>query len=174
MRCPNCQHWNEVGAHFCEECEFEFARAVETEAQVELLDDNDLRMTELALQPPTVPVPQAGKANPLPLLLTGARLTLISTGSIFKLGEVTNIGRQNPAVQIDFEGYPDGKYVSGQHARIMKMQNRYYIEDLGSANNTYVNDIKLASGQMEPLEEGDRVRIGKIELIFHESGEKPT
>ncbi len=188
MQCPNCQHWNEAGARFCEECGFELAQAPEKETRVSIRDENGaVPLSDLLPKPPPVlpptqpplglpptqPAPRSASAVPdaadTPAVpFTGARLILTSTGSIFKLGEVTTIGRQNPTVQIDFEGYPDGKYVSGQHARILKMQNRYYIEDLGSSNNTYVNDIKLASGQMEPLKQGDNVRIGKIELVFHE------
>jgi pSer/pThr/pTyr-binding forkhead associated (FHA) protein len=184
MQCPNCQHWNEAGARFCEECGFELAQSPEKETQVSIRDNgvplSDLLPKPPPVLPPTQPPPAIPPTQPAtrssegdmdvpPVPFTGARLTLTSTGSIFKLGEVTTIGRQNPTVQIDFEGYPDGKYVSGQHARIMKMQNRFYIEDLGSSNHTYVNDIKLVSGQMEPLKQGDKVRIGKIELVFHEA-----
>jgi pSer/pThr/pTyr-binding forkhead associated (FHA) protein len=96
-------------------------------------------------------------------------LILNSTGSIFKLGDATVIGREDASLHIDFDGYPDGKYVSHRHAQIVKMNGKFYLEDLGSSNHTYVNDIKLAQGQAEPLKEGDKVRFGKIELTFHES-----
>jgi pSer/pThr/pTyr-binding forkhead associated (FHA) protein len=95
-------------------------------------------------------------------------MVLDSTGSIFKLGDATVIGREDASLQIDFDGYPDGKYISHRHAQIVRMNAQYYIEDLGSSNHTWVNDIKLASGQSEPLKDGDKIRFGKIELTFHE------
>lgn len=103
-----------------------------------------------------------------PVPYAGPHLVLNSSGSIFKLGDAAVIGREDPALQIDFEGYPDGQYISHRHAQIVKMNEKYYIEDLGSSNGTWVSDIKLAKGQSEPLEEGDRVKLGKIELTFHE------
>ncbi|MBZ0288388.1 MAG: FHA domain-containing protein, partial [Anaerolineae bacterium] len=91
-----------------------------------------------------------------------------STGSIFKLGDATVVGREDATLQIDFDGYPDGKYVSHRHAQIVKINGKYYIEDLGSSNHTYVNGIRLTDGQSEPLENGDKVRFGKIELTYQE------
>ena len=108
-------------------------------------------------------------ADAAPAPYTGPRLLLKSTGSIYKLGEATVIGRENPALQIDLEGYPDGKYVSHRHAQVVKLNGKYYVEDLGSANHTFVNELKLAQGQAEPLNEGDTLKLGKIELEFHES-----
>ena len=100
--------------------------------------------------------------------MPGRICCLQSTGSIFKLGARRCSGREDPTLQIDLEGYPDGKYVSHRHAQIVKMDDKYYIEDLGSSNHTWVNEIKLAQGQAEPLKEGDVIKLGKIELTFHE------
>ena len=44
-----------------------------------------------------------------------------------------------------------------------------YVEDLGSANGTYVNDRKLASGQIEPLQPGDIIRFGKLEMTYQDA-----
>ena len=95
-------------------------------------------------------------------------MVMTSSGSIFKLGDATVVGREDAGIQIDFDGYPDGKYISHRHAQIVRMNGKYYIEDLGSSNHTWVNDIKLAAGQSEPLKDGDKIRFGKIELTFHE------
>ncbi|HEX2906329.1 MAG TPA: FHA domain-containing protein, partial [Phototrophicaceae bacterium] len=63
----------------------------------------------------------------------------------------------------------DGKYISHRHAQITQINGKYYLEDLGSSNHTWVNQIKLVPGQAEPLQQGDTVRLGKIELTFYES-----
>ncbi len=117
--------------------------------------------------PPQVLVPSANAPSVAPYV--GPRLILDSTGTIFRLGDATLIGREDPGIQIDFDGYPDGQYISHRHAQITKHDGKYYIEDLGSSNHTRVNGVKLAAGQAQPLQEGDKVRFGKIEVTFRES-----
>jgi pSer/pThr/pTyr-binding forkhead associated (FHA) protein len=173
MLCPNCRHWNEPDARFCEECGTELKQGTQDSAQVSVKPVNGapasvpVRTDGIPDPPPQTLVP--GDAPVVAAPIGGPRLVLDATGSIFKLGEVTTIGREDPRLQIDFDGYPDGKYVSHQHARVMKLNGQYYVEDLGSSNHTWVNDIRLVDGQSQRLNEGDRVRFGKIELTFHES-----
>lgn len=164
MQCPNCQHWNEAGSRFCEECGTELVAAAPASTQVSVrpADPNE------ALPSPSAQI-LTPVSTPTAAPYTGPRLLLNSTGSIFRLGDVAMIGREDATLHIDFEGYPDAKYVSHRHAQITKINGTYYVEDLGSSNHTYVNQIKLAEGQAEPLKEGDVVRFGKIELTFHES-----
>ncbi len=53
--------------------------------------------------------------------------------------------------------------VSLHHARIAKVQAAFYIEDLGSTNSTFVNDMRTDEQQ---LIQGDQIRIGDQVLIF--------
>jgi pSer/pThr/pTyr-binding forkhead associated (FHA) protein len=186
MECPNCHHWNEAGSRFCEECGFEFAalaNAPRTPAQVSLREEGEPAPDSLPIEikpsgnghsgaavPPSTPESISGlPSKPVSgTVFTGAYLTLDSTGSIFKLGDVTIVGREDPTLQIDFDGYTDGKYISHRHAQIVRTETGYYLEDLNSANHTYKNTVRLSVGQAEPLHEGDKVRFGKIELVFHE------
>ena len=177
MQCPNCQHWNEAGSRFCEECGFELPTTNGGNYQVPVRDANAPASSAAIVEP----VPQADAIpdipaqnltpidDPAPTAYAGPHLLLQSTGSIFKLGAAAVLGREDPSLQIDLEGYPDGKFVSHRHAQIVKMDDKYYIEDLGSSNHTWVNDLKLAQGQAEPLKEGDLIKLGKIELMFHEA-----
>jgi len=185
MQCPNCQHWNEAGSRFCEECGFELPTNTSTSGafQATVRDASAPPSSAAVVQP--VPQADAADANaavpdvpaqdltpadaPAPAVYTGPHLLLQSTGSIFKLGAAAVLGREDPSLQIDLDSYPDGKYVSHRHAQIVKMDDKYYIEDLGSSNHTWVNEVKLAQGQQEPLKEGDLIKLGKIELTFHES-----
>ncbi len=70
--------------------------------------------------------------------------------------------------------------VSRQHAAIEQQNGRYLLRDLGSTNGTYVNNVRLPSGQPQLLEPGDVIRIGdkagnNVRLVFNlsaaESGE---
>jgi len=166
MQCPNCKHWNEAGSRFCEECGFELvddpqSQPVSAQVSVRAVDEDKV--------PAPAPQTLTPASVPAPVPYSGPRLLLNSTGSIFRLGDVAIVGREDATLQIDLEGYPEGKYVSHRHAQITKIKDVYYVEDLGSSNHTWVNQIKLAPGQAEPLKEGDTVRFGKVELTFHES-----
>lgn len=167
MQCPNCGYWNEANANFCEDCGFELRNVERGSKPVTIRQP-----TEPHISPSDVPAAPQQELEPAPKIdadvpaYTGARLVLQSTGSIFRLGAKTSIGREDPRLDIDFEGYPDGQYVSGNHAQIIQMNGEFYVEDMGSSNSTYVNDRKLAAGQLEPLKNGDVLRFGKISLTF--------
>jgi hypothetical protein len=174
MECPNCHHWNEAEARFCEECGFEITAEAGGPARVSVTggvgspaattpDDGASAVQNAVPEPPPQVLVPADVAAPAPY--TGPRLISDKTGTIFKLGDATVIGREEPTVQIDFDGYEDGKYVSHRHAQ----ESTFYIEDLGSTNATRVNGVKLAANQAQPLKDGDKVRFGKIELTFHQS-----
>ena len=144
MKCPTCEHVNESNAKFCVECGSK-------------LDSSPAISNLSASSKPT--------SN---TAYSGARLLLNSTGSIFRIGDIAIIGREDVTLHIDLEDYPEGKYVSHRHAQITRVKDSYYIEDLGSSNYTWVNQRKLVKGQTEPLKEGDIIRFGKVELTFHE------
>lgn len=168
MQCPNCSHWNEDGANFCEDCGHEL-KGIERQSKPVSIKAASKPLEEA----PAVPPPPAQKLAPADSLpasaYAGARLVLSNGGSIFKLGEKTTIGREDPRLGIDFDGYEDGQYISGIHAQIVQMNGQYYVEDMGSSNHTYVNDKRLALGQLEPLKTGDKIRFGKLDVIFYEA-----
>lgn len=170
MKCPNCRHWNEAGSRFCEECGIELPPQVGIAPQVSIRPPSESKPMRPASQMPSPSESSSPTSFEIqtPVPYSGPHLVLKSTGSIFKLGNAAVIGREDPTLQMDFDGYDDGKYISHRHAQIVKINDKYYIEDLGSANHTFVNGIKLAEGQAEPIDEGDVIRLGKIELTFHE------
>lgn len=57
--------------------------------------------------------------------------------------------------------------VSGHHARIVRVQAAYFIEDLGSTNGTLVNDKPIDRRQ---LRDTDLITIGRHRLIFRDTG----
>lgn len=56
----------------------------------------------------------------------------------------------------------DNLSVSKQHARIVKHQGKYFIEDMKSTNGTYLNEKKIAK---EKLANNDVITIGKHTLL---------
>lgn len=61
--------------------------------------------------------------------------------------------------------------VSGQHAQIVQIDGKYYVEDLLSTNGTFVNGDKIVRHE---LEFGDVVRIGQHELKFADDLQGPV
>ena len=50
-------------------------------------------------------------------------------------------------------------YASGRHARLFPQGTRWFIEDLGSTNGTFLGESQLTRAQ--PVELGQKLRIGK-------------
>jgi len=70
--------------------------------------------------------------------------------------------------EIDLEPY-HGRLagVSREHCRLTcDSDGNWFIEDLGSANGTLVNDLKLAPNQILPLNRGCKIHCGQIWLQF--------
>ncbi len=59
--------------------------------------------------------------------------------------------------------------VSAHHARIVKVQEVLFLEDLSSTNGTFINEQKIDRRQ---LQDADSIRVGTHRLIFR--GEQPA
>ncbi len=54
--------------------------------------------------------------------------------------------------------------VSRQHARLTVHEDSLYITDLGSANATYLNGLRLTPHQPRILRDSDEIRLGRLKL----------
>ena len=57
-------------------------------------------------------------------------------------------------------------YISRRHAQILADGRGYSLEDLGSENGTFINDMRLAPNRPQLLRNGDIVQIGKLQMQF--------
>ncbi|HBE21774.1 MAG TPA: peptide-binding protein [Cyanobacteria bacterium UBA11149] len=80
---------------------------------------------------------------------------------------VIHIGKPNDRIppDVDVSGFPHSDIVSRIHADIRVEGDAYYIEDVGSANGTYINHNPLASGNRHKLRHGDRISLGRGDLV---------
>jgi hypothetical protein len=77
------------------------------------------------------------------------------------------IGRADEKpVDIDLEDQepPDRIWCSRQHACLSFENNELFLEDLNSANGTYVNRSRIYPGQKRQLAPNDIIQIGNVQL----------
>ena len=79
-------------------------------------------------------------------------------------GEIFFVGRSpNNDIQIDDDT------VSRRHLKIFKMMNSYFVEDLKSKNETFVNGKALKPGQSMQIDDNDLVSLGRTQLHLLET-----
>ena len=93
-------------------------------------------------------------------LATQAALTLPDGGLLTLVNDIYLIGRDSES-----EIPIDDVSVSNRHARIMRRESGYVIEDTESRNGTYVNGEKIEGAR--GLMNEDVVQLGKITLKFN-------
>ena len=145
--CPECGFQNPEAANYCSKCgallhapdSGEQTQTFSPAVREELLES----LGEL---------PESGPA--LIVRAGGGR-----TGETFTpQGDRSTIGR-SPDCGI----FLDDVTVSRRHAALVRRDNRWQIDDLGSLNGTFVNRRRVDSAT---LEDGDEIQIGKYRLTF--------
>lgn len=58
----------------------------------------------------------------------------------------------------------EDEFASNLHTKIYQAEGRYYVEDLGSTNGTYVNGRRIH--YPTELRSGDRIKIGRTVMEF--------
>ena len=123
---------------------------------------------------------EEASAPPLPdvsvtqIQVNQAKLVHIQSNNAIELPpqlSLIRIGKPNDRVppDIDVSGFPNSEIVSRVHAQLRVEGDVYYIEDVGSSNGTYVNNMPLPYGNRHRLRPGDRIALGKgdkVSFIF--------
>lgn len=134
-------------------------------------------MMEFELPESVAPVAPISSPPPMPssnsatqLQQPKGKLFHIQTNTLIELPQnlsVIHIGKPNDQIppDIDVSGFPNSEVVSRIHADIRAEGDAYYLEDAGSSNGTYVNHTPLLSGNRHRLRAGDRIALGKGDLV---------
>lgn len=109
-------------------------------------------------------------ASPTILQQQTARLIDIKTESSIDLPQnlsLIHLGKPNDRIppNVDVSRLPNSQVVSRVHAVIRVEGDNYYLQDLGSANGTYINNYPLLPGNWYKLRAGDRISLGKGDLV---------
>ncbi|BAZ31511.1 FHA domain-containing protein [Cylindrospermum sp. NIES-4074] len=120
--------------------------------------------------PEPAPEPPAPPAARTQLQQVLARLFHVQSDLEIELPQslsVIHIGKQNDRIppDVDVSGFPNSEIVSRIHADIRVEGDAHYIEDVGSSNGTYINNLPLLPGNRHRLRPGDRISLGKGDLV---------
>ncbi len=152
VRCSACGADNPSFEAYCEDCgaSLTVARA------------------EAAAPAPAVAPASLPAAAPV---ATRPRLVLTEGGIEFPVDrDLVALGRKSPAdsifPEVDLTEVDTESYVSRRHGRLLVQDGRFLYEDLGSSNGSFLNDTRLVRGVQSELHDGDRLRLGKTEMVF--------
>lgn len=92
-------------------------------------------------------------------LITRPETLSFKVNEIYYLNPANSIGRgdENSIVLKD-------RFISKAHASIEENKGTFFVEDLKSANGTFVNDRRIVHATQ--LQNRDVVRLGDVELLF--------
>ena len=166
VTCPFCQFANEDGALFCEQCKSDLS-AVPAGAPADA--------AALAAAPAAAPAgaPAGGDVGAPVKLPDGSAPKLVVLRGLkinveYPLYEGNNfVGRadEKPVdIDLDDQEPPDRVWSSRQHCLITFENMELFIEDLNSANGTFVNRTRVYPGQKRPLAPNDVLQVGTVQL----------
>jgi serine/threonine-protein kinase len=185
IKCKTCGTENLNGAQFCDEC----GANLESPANYKqspppvcqpLTSDPSLQVagvTSIGIEPIAEQTEINSSKSDAEPKAEGVHAQLViergeAVGKKFMLTtEESHIGRWDADngifPDIDLDAFDPEAKVSRRHARIIFRDGKYFIEDLGSTNGTYVNrGRRLIPGTPHPLNDGDEIIVGKTFLRF--------
>ncbi|NES93662.1 MAG: FHA domain-containing protein [Desertifilum sp. SIO1I2] len=180
--CPQCGASVSGGAEFCGQCGSAIAPTAAIAQNVPpTFINSPLAMpsvdsASLGTELPATAInsPQAAARPPLnaptQLQTFCARLLHIQTNTKIELPphlSVIHIGKPNDRIppDVDVSNLPDAGVVSRIHADLRVEGGIYFLEDIGSTNGTYVNNLPLRTGDRYRLRPGDRISLGKGDKV---------
>lgn len=172
IRCSQCNAQQLNGTIFCAEC------------GASLIDGGPRRETTTALNQQNEGLPGVVEESEPVLVpepppssdLQSISLVVINSGRRINLeaGENLLVGRKDnqrgifPDVDLGLDGGYDAG-VSRRHAVILSGGQGYLLEDLASANGTFVNGRRLPPQSPTPISHGDELKFGTLILRFEVS-----
>ncbi len=127
--------------------------------------------SDLPEEPITPPPPQKPSTSAATQLqIQTVSLLHVQTDTKLELPqglEIIHVGKPNEQIppDLDVSGLPNADVVSRVHADIRNEGGIFYIEDVGSSNGTYINYTALPPGNRHRLRPGDRISLGKGDLV---------
>ncbi len=168
VRCPNCGHEELPGALFCGECGAKLnSRSVSDADSTQLVQLGQLQeQSEAPAQKtktePSPPAVTNGAKVVIRIVDSGQQIPLAEKDE-FTLGRVSEGQPLIPEIDLSpHNAYEQG--VSRLHAVIGVHDEHVTITDLGSANGTWVNGVRVIPHTAQELQNGDLVTLGTLKI----------
>ena len=160
--CANCQAKQLDGTIFCLECGASLfpARRHETTMSLGQRSPTDALPDPEPVFIPAPAVQPGGPALTLVVMNSGRRIKLDISEDLL-IGRKDNARGIFPDIDLGLDGGYDAG-VSRRHAILAYKNGAFVIEDLGSANGTFVNGRRLAPQMPTALANGDELRFGTL------------
>ncbi len=190
ISCPSCGATVQSDATFCGQCGSSLPQPASAPQQptedvlptvvtppepdaipIPSVESEPIKTSAPDLEKPNVsPDPAAPVTPATQLQQQSAQLIHVQTSAVIELPQslsVIHLGKPNDLVppDVDVSGFPNSEIVSRKHADIRVEADAFYIEDVGSSNGTYINNIPLSPGNRHRLRPGDRISFGKGDLV---------
>jgi CRP-like cAMP-binding protein len=83
----------------------------------------------------------------------------------------TTVGRIDPVTgirpDVDLAQLDNQRSVSRRHSKITRTGSGFsVVEEIGTMNGTFVNGVRIQTGQPVTIKDGDRLRFGLVDLTF--------
>lgn len=167
QRCAHCNAQQLEGAIFCSECGAALivsASRRETTAALNQAAAGGLPVVEESQPAISEGRPFAMPTLSLVVINSGRRIAL-DTAADLLVGRKDNQRGIYPDVDLGLDGGYDAG-VSRRHAIIAARADGYVLEDLGSANGTFVNGRRLEPETPNLIRNGDELKFGTLILRF--------
>jgi hypothetical protein len=162
MICHSCQSHNIRGTLFCGNCGISLLAQDRTRDTTALGGRPATRSTQERL-PKAEPAQPDGERRFCATVLNSGRRINLSLATPLLIGRQDAARGLYPELDLNHDGgYDSG--VSRRHARIMLMEATTYVEDLDSANGSFINDQRLQPRTSYRLQPGDELRLGSLIL----------
>lgn len=162
IECPTCGKTYRLGTLFCTECGTYLPTGKTLRTEPFPTDE---------LSAPRAAIWDSGVAEGEDVAPYPVRIQVLETGREIILPALPELllGRMDPRHGIfpHADLSPDRALdlgVSRRHARILQQRGKVYIEDLGSANGTYLNGERLTPYVLYPLPRQAEVQLGRLRL----------
>ncbi len=113
---------------------------------------------------PVAPAPAPAAPGRLLSKETGTEVPLPEKAEI-TLGRFDSVTGKHP--DVDLAPFDRKRLTSRRHAKILREeQGLFLFEEIGTANGTFVNGQRLATGVKAPIKDGDELRFGGVALVL--------
>jgi hypothetical protein len=114
--------------------------------------------------PEQPPAPEPPTARFFVVLESGASIEVPDKPDI-RIGRFDSVTNVKP--DIDLSEADTKKTTSRRHAKLVREDGRLFVcEEIGTANGTFVNGVRIGTGVNVPVNEGDELRFGGVKAVL--------